>query len=137
MIVLPAAIRDDLVRRARAGAPAEDCGVLAGSFGDAESRVAEHYPTANAAERPRERYRIAAPTLLEALERIDGNGLEAVGFWHSHPRGPSTPSETDRERAAWPDRSYAIVSLAPAPTVRSWRWRASDAAFERERVAIE
>ena len=137
MISLSEAIRDELVRRARAGAPREVCGVLAGSFGAEESRVDGHYPTANAAERPRDRYRIPAEELLQALERIENRDREPVGFYHSHPRGPPSPSETDRERATWPDRSYVIVSLAPSPAVRSWRWRADDGAFERERVLIE
>ncbi|MGM0606722.1 MAG: Mov34/MPN/PAD-1 family protein, partial [Halobacteriota archaeon] len=59
--------------------------------------------------------------------------FEVVGFYHSHPGGPSGPSETDARLAAWPGHSYVIVSLAGGTAeFGSWRWRGDR--FEREPV---
>ena len=137
MIRFPAAVRDELLDHARAGAPIEVCGVLAGRFDEAESRVEVAYPASNAAAKRRTRYRIDDEELLALLERIEGEGQETVGFYHSHPNGPPAPSEIDRERATWDGRSYVIVSLGSEPTIRSWRWRREEGAFQRESVLIE
>ncbi|AHG00437.1 Mov34/MPN/PAD-1 family protein [Halostagnicola larsenii XH-48] len=111
MIELPTAVRDEIEAAARAGAPAEICGVLGGSFGVDHSRVRSYYPAENVAERPRTRYRIDPEAQLEVFDRLDERGDDIVGFVHSHPRGPSEPSDTDAALATWPDRSYVIVSL--------------------------
>ena len=135
-IELPAAICDTIVADALEGAPEEVCGVFGGTFDDERSRVRSQYPTRNAAEAPLNRYRIDPEEQLEVFERLEGRGEEIVGFYHSHPRGPPEPSATDVEAAAWPDRSYVIVSLEPALEVRSWRWRGDEEAFEREDVVV-
>ena len=151
---LPAALREAMVEHARAGAPREVVGVLAGERrrpageggreeGPAEtagtdaglSVVERRYPAENAAATPETRYEIAPAEELALLERVDDAGLEVVGFYHSHPRGPPAPSETDARLAAWPGRSYVVVSLAAAePTVGSWRWTGEG--FRREAVEV-
>ncbi len=111
MIELPADIREEIEAAARAGAPDEICGVLGGSFDADSSRVRSHYPAENAARNPRTRYRLEPKEQLEIFDRLEERGEEIVGFYHSHPRGPFEPSDTDRELATWPNRSYLIVSL--------------------------
>ena len=135
MLDLPTAVRDAIVSDAREGAPREVCGVFGGMF-DAEcSRVVSHYPARNAAANALNRYRIDPEEQLELFERLEGRGEEIVGFYHSHPRGPPEPSATDVEAAAWPDRSYVIVSLEPTLEVGSWRWR-EDGQFDREPLVV-
>lgn len=137
-LVLPSEIRDAILERARDGRPAEICGVFGGEYDDAPggtSRVRSHYPTENVAQSPRTRYRIDPEAQLEVFERLEDAGEEIVGFYHSHPRGPAAPSETDVATATWPDRSYLIVSLSPLE-VGSWRWRADEDRFERERIIL-
>ncbi|GAB7019339.1 desampylase [Halostagnicola bangensis] len=111
MIELPADIREEIVAAARGGVPNEICGVLGGSFGVDESRVRSHYPAENAARNTRTRYRLDPEEQLEIFDQLEARGEEIVGFYHSHPRGPLEPSETDAAWATWPDRSYLIVSL--------------------------
>ncbi len=135
MIALPAAVRDRIVEAATEGAPEEVCGVLGGEFGADWSRVRSAYRATNVADEPRRRYRIDPEESLELFERIEDRDEAIVGFYHSHPRGPAEPSPVDREAAAWPDRSYLLVSLEPDAEVSSWRWR--DGAFEREVLALE
>jgi proteasome lid subunit RPN8/RPN11 len=135
-LVLPAPIRDALREHARAGAPEEVVGVLAGSRGDAESTVSRAYRAGNAADRPTARYEIDPGEEIELLERIEAAGLDCVGFYHSHPEAPAEPSETDIRLAAWPGYSYVIVSLArEAADLGGWRWDGDR--FERELVRIE
>ncbi|CCQ35571.1 metalloprotease JAMM1, desampylating [Natronomonas moolapensis 8.8.11] len=126
--------RDAIVEHARGGAPEEVVGVLAGTNGET-SRVERRYRAVNAAETPETRYEIAPEAELAILERIDDAGFDVVGFYHSHPRGPLEPSATDTRLAAWPGRSYVIVSLAGEDAgIGSWRWRGER--FERESVSV-
>lgn len=134
MIVLPADVREEIVAHSREGTPEEVCGVLGGEFDADWSHVRSYYPAENAADEPRTRYRLDPEEALEIFERLEDHGEEIVGFYHSHPRGPSKPSEIDLEAATWPDRSYVIVSLDPLE-VGSWRFR--DEGFEREMVVSE
>lgn len=129
-------VYDELVSRSRDGDEREVCGILAGRF-DADHSVATTvYPATNAADQPRIRYAIDPEELLERIETIEDDGLDVIGFYHSHPAGPTAPSETDAERAAWPDRSYVIVALDGSPYVGSWRWNADEEAFEQEPVRV-
>ena len=106
---------DAVADHASEGAPAEVCGVLGGSRGQSSEsdddaqrdRVTDVYRTENVAESPRTRYRIDPERQLAVLERIDAEGLDVVGFYHSHPTGPAEPSETDAARATW--RGYAYT----------------------------
>jgi proteasome lid subunit RPN8/RPN11 len=135
MLELPAAVRDEIVAHARDGAPEEAVGVLAGRRGENRSSVERVYKAENAAETPETRYEIAPAEELDLLERIDEAGFDVVGFYHSHPRGPAGPSETDARLAAWPGHSYVIVSLAgDAADIGSWRWTGE--AFDSEPVEI-
>ena len=136
-LLVPAAIRDAILERARNGRPEEICGIFGGEYDhDGRSRVRSQYPAENVAETPRTRYRIDPEAQLELFDRLEERGEEIVGFYHSHPRGPARPSETDVAQATWPDRSYLIVSLEPHE-VGSWRWQADDDRFEREAIVLE
>ncbi|SDK82357.1 desampylase [Natronorubrum texcoconense] len=140
-LVVPTAIRDRILERAREGQPEEICGIFGGEYDpapDGRSRVRSQYPAENVAETPRTRYRIDPEAQLELFEELEDRGEEIVGFYHSHPRGPPRPSATDEAQATWPDRSYLIVSLEPLE-VGSWRWRerGNEGRFERERLVLD
>lgn len=78
----------------------------------------------NADTRPEWRYTIDPQDQLDAFHEVDDAGLDLVGFFHSHPRGPRGPSETDLDRATWADMSYVIVALdGEEPWVGSWVFR--------------
>ena len=128
---LPSELRAEILAHAREGAPEEVVGVLAGAHDDDRSTVVRCYRADNAAQSPRTRYEIEPSEELDLLERIDAAGLDVVGFYHSHPRGPLAPSDVDARLAAWPGHSYVIVSLDDAD-LGSWRWRGER--FEREEI---
>ena len=58
---------------------------------------------------------------MDPKDHIDGRrdararGIEVVGFYHSHPRSPARPSQTDLEQASYDDHLYLIVGLAAEP----------------------
>jgi len=134
VLVLPETVRTEIRSQAERGAPAEVCGVLAGAHGGDRSRVVVAHPTDNVADAPRTRYRIDPEALFALIERIEDEGREVVGFYHSHPAGPERPSETDAARATWTGYSYVICSLAGSPSLGSWRWTGEG--FEREELLV-
>lgn len=136
MITFPRALYDDIVRQAYRGENHEVCGILGGTYGDEHSTVSTVKQAENAADLPTVRYAIDPEEQFALTEDIEESGDAVVGFYHSHPAGPTNPSETDRERATWPDHSYVIVALNGYPYVGSWRWRADESAFEPERVLL-
>lgn len=127
---------DDIVYHAYSGGDEEVCGVLVGEYGDTESRVVRARAAENVAETPQIRYRMDPTEQFEIVESVESAGLEVVGFYHSHPTGPTAPSETDRDRATWPDHSYVICALDGYPFVGSWRYRDEPDRFERETVSV-
>lgn len=125
---------DELVAHAREGSPHEVCGVLEGSEENGTVRVDALHPVENVADRRTVEYELDPRTQLTVMEAIEDRGREVVGFYHSHPAGPSHPSGTDRERATWLDHRYVIVSLRGDPHVGCWRWTGER--FEQEPVEV-
>lgn len=136
MIGFPRACYDEIIRQGKRGADVEICGVLGGEYDDDRSRVRSVHQAQNVAAVPASRYELDPEEQFQLIERIEDAGEEIVGFYHSHPRGPPRPSETDTDLATWPGYSYVIVSLDGFPYLGSWRWRDDARAFEPEHVAI-
>jgi proteasome lid subunit RPN8/RPN11 len=130
-VVIPAAVRDEIVAHARLGMPNEACGILAGT-GD---RVERFYP-AEPDEPSPFYYRIESRDQIRIMNAIDEAGLDLLGIYHSHTSSPAYPSRTDAEQAFWPDAVYVIVSLAGAdPDVRGYRMH--DMTVTEEALRIE
>ena len=129
---LPAEIAAQIVEHAESGYPDEVCGLVAGRGGVATMT----YPGRNISPTPAVAYEIDHDTLAQVFEFEDA-GLELVAIYHSHPRGPETPSPTDIARANYPDSVYLIVSLATPdrPVVKGFRIaeeRVREIAIKRE-----
>jgi [CysO sulfur-carrier protein]-S-L-cysteine hydrolase len=125
-VVIPAALRDEIVAHARAGLPNEACGILAGLDGRAE----RFFPAESDEPSPYY-YRIESRDQIRIMNAIDDAGLDLVGIYHSHTSSPAYPSRTDAEQAFWPDAVYVIVSLAGGDAdVRGFRIRDMDVAEE-------
>ena len=125
-MVIPAAVRDEVIAHARAGLPNEACGILAGRDG----RV-ERFFAAQPDEPSPYYYRISAEDQIRIMNQIDDAGLDLIGIYHSHVASPAFPSRTDAEQAFWPDAVYVIVSLAGGDAdVRGFRIRDMDVAEE-------
>lgn len=86
---------------------------------------------------PRNRFSVTPRDVLDAEKAASAQGLDVVGWYHSHPDHPARPSEYDREHA-WPWYSYVIVSVqngAPQE-MTSWRLHDNRAGFLPEGIEI-
>ncbi|MFN7916966.1 MAG: M67 family metallopeptidase [Vicinamibacterales bacterium] len=90
MITIDAEVLADIRRHAGAEAPLECCGVLIGR-GDA---ITSHARARNLAGSPT-RFQLDPIDHIAAMRESRRNGLDVIGFYHSHPRTPAYPSETD------------------------------------------
>jgi len=106
---------DALVEHAREDAPNECCGYMRA----ADGAVEEVLRSQNLRASPYG-YELDAKSLLAAND-LDEEGHE-VAIYHSHPRSPAEPSQTDINLAHYPHWTYLIVSLAgESPDVRAWK----------------
>lgn len=107
-----------ITRHARAEAPREACGLIAGSG----SRAIRIYPIPNVAERPNEVFHMDGAAFVHAFYEFEAAGLSLVGIYHSHPSSDPIPSPVDIQQAAYPDIPYLIVSLKHAePRLALWQ----------------
>lgn len=86
---------------------------------------------------PRNRFSVTPEDVLAAERAAHQQGLEVVGWYHSHPDHPAKPSQYDRDHA-WPWYSYIIVSVqSGAPQdMTSWRLNDDRAEFSPEGIEI-
>ena len=121
---------------AREGWPHEVVGVLAGRR-DTQfvSRVVSLVN--ERADSPANRYHVSAMVLYRAEEALAAEGLEVVGYYHSHPDCPSQYSEFDRDHSL-PNMSYVITSVVKGEIAdtQSWRLRDDRSAMDEEPLHI-
>jgi [CysO sulfur-carrier protein]-S-L-cysteine hydrolase len=118
---------DAMIAHASEESPNECCGYL--RLGD--GRVEAVFRAENERNSPYG-YELDSKSLLAANE-LDDDGF-GVGIYHSHPRSPAEPSQTDINLATYPHWTYLIVSLAGEPHVRAWR--IGDGRVEEEQIDL-
>lgn len=141
-------------RHAAADYPNECCGALLGtSFDEAKEVVAveplrnlrkgsdraeELLPLASPGrESGRNRFLIDPEDVKGVEERALSQGLDVVGFYHSHPDHPARPSDYDRDHA-FPWYSYVIIAVeggTPA-LYTSWVLRDDRTQFDAEEMDV-
>lgn len=134
MIVLSKKLVKRLEEHAMEEAPREACGVLAGERKDKRSAVRKIYECKNVSRYPETAYEISPEELLEIVTEVEKNGLEVLGFYHSHPMPLEHPSYIDAQRATWSGHSYVIIS--EKMKISSWVWNEEKNKFEEEKVII-
>ena len=127
-MVISRADWDELVAHARETAPNECCGYARARDG----RVEQVFRADNKRNSPYG-YELGFRA-LQAVNDLDDEGYEVI-VYHSHPRSPAEPSQTDINLASYPHWRYVIVSLDGEPTVRSWR--IADGRVEEEDVTVD
>ena len=85
---------------------------------------------------PRNRFSVTAEDVRAAEKAAGEQGLEVVGWYHSHPDHPARPSEYDREHA-WPWYSYIIVSVQNGVPQDMTSWRLNDDRTEFRPEGVE
>ena len=99
----------------RQALPEEACGLVGGSEGRSEIIL----PVENA-EHSAVRFRMAPQEQWRAFQVLEEKGLDLLAIFHSHPAGPSKPSETDVAEFAYP----GVYSLICARMGEQWLPRA-------------
>jgi proteasome lid subunit RPN8/RPN11 len=85
---------------------------------------------------PRNRFSVSVDDVRAAEKAAREQGLEVVGWYHSHPDHPARPSEYDRDHA-WPWYSYIIVSVQNGAPQDMASWRLNDDRQEFSPEGIE
>jgi proteasome lid subunit RPN8/RPN11 len=129
--------------------PYECCGALLGTDHDVlandpnqESRkvsreVLSLFPLINRRDdSPRNRFAVTADDVREAGKAASAQGLEVIGWYHSHPDHPARPSDFDRDHA-WPWYSYIIVSVHTGvpQDMTSWRLKDDRSGYLEEKIS--
>jgi proteasome lid subunit RPN8/RPN11 len=97
--------------------PNECCGLLIGT-----AEIVEDAARARNTKRSRTKFQVEPADHFTAIRKARAAGFEIIGAYHSHPSGPSGPSDTDRARMTDPSMFHVIVSLAHGTrTVRAFR----------------
>lgn len=115
---IPRHIFQDMFEQAKAEAPVECCGILAGRDGKAEKL----YKMANT-ERRCDHYMMEPEQQFEAIKDIRSSSLDMLAIYHSHPETPAWPSAEDVRLAFTPDVVYVILSLHGnnEPTIKGFQ----------------
>ena len=116
------------------GYPNEVCGLLVGRVDGSRARIEHTIEGTNLnTDRARDRYQLDPGDYLSADRWALENGLEVIGFWHSHPNHTPIPSQTDLDHA-WPGYSYLIVSVGERRQISLRSWRLDGDTFVEERI---
>ncbi|MBI3753686.1 MAG: M67 family metallopeptidase [Deltaproteobacteria bacterium] len=150
MLSFPQNIYNEIINHAKETYPYEACGALAGKQKQGSGRVPsgrgqgsrtekdvlKFYSMENInKDRANDRYEINPKELLKIEKEAKANGLQVIGFYHSHPDHPDRPSALDKERA-WPLYSYVIIAVHNGRdvSVKSWTFEDEREPFREEEV---
>jgi proteasome lid subunit RPN8/RPN11/TusA-related sulfurtransferase len=110
--------RNTMVEHCKSVYPNEGCGILVGEHDGEKWFVHRSIPVPNRnEERSRDRFEISPKDYLRVEKEANREGLEIVGFFHSHPDVPPFPSLTDAQ-FAWEGFVNIIVGVFNAQKVR-------------------
>ena len=103
---IPNKIYQQMVAQARAHAPIEACGILAGS----NSKVEKLYKMTNV-DNSNTHFMMEPKEQFAAVKDIRSTGREMLAIYHSHPETPARPSAEDIKLALTPNVIHVILSL--------------------------
>jgi len=112
---IPTNVFEQMLEQAKAEAPIEACGILAGN----DSKVEKLYKMTNV-DNSSNHFMMEPKEQFAVVKDIRSAGLEMLAIYHSHPETPARPSAEDIRLALTPDVIYLILSLqdAKAPAVK-------------------
>src|SRR4051812_29697627 len=94
---IPDLLCEEVIEHARAEAPLECCGLLAGVITDGVGTVTTRFTIRNELQSPTD-YLTEARGMFEASRAMRTGGLELLAIYHSHPTSAPVPSTRDLER---------------------------------------
>jgi len=126
-IALPQELAAAIAAHGESTYPDECCGVLLGREDGSERAIERLLPIDNQwdADERRRRFLITPEDMLRAEREARRQGLDVLGFYHSHPDAPARPSDFDREHA-WPFYTYLIASVRNGSFDEMTGWQLRD-----------
>jgi proteasome lid subunit RPN8/RPN11 len=119
-LLLPDAMRRQIVQHLVRWLPFEGCGLLATVAEDNADRAAHFFPGSNV-DFSSTRYTMDPKEVVRAMRSMRVHGWTMGAIVHSHPRSAAAPSRTDLREAYYPDARLLIVSFAGnAPEIGCW-----------------
>jgi proteasome lid subunit RPN8/RPN11 len=112
MLILPAALRAQLLAEAKTAFPAECCGLLGGVRDGEGVGVTALHPSANLSSTPNTAFEIDPALHFRLLRGLRGTGREVVGCYHSHPTGKALPSPRDRANGCEDGFVWVIIATS-------------------------
>ena len=130
-LLIPQHIFEAIVAQAKAQAPIEACGILAGRAGVIEKL----YEMTNA-DNSRDHFMLLPEEQFAAVKDMRAADVEMLAIYHSHPESPGRPSQEDIRMAFTAGVVHVIVSLADAdnPVIRGFN--IADGAVTEVPIAI-
>lgn len=119
--------------------PYECCGLLLGKEQAGVKVLQAVRRVENSREDSRHnRYLIPPQEIVRGERYARENGMDVIGFYHSHPDHPARPSGYDLDHA-WPWYSYIIVSIeqGKAADLNSWLMQEDRTGFDQEEIIKE
>jgi proteasome lid subunit RPN8/RPN11 len=119
--------------------PNEGGGFLLGTVHGDTTQIRDviHVPNTFESEEQYHRYAMTPQNWAQMEDAADARGLTLVGYYHSHPNSPASPSEYDRVHAL-PNFVYIITAVynGKADHMRVWRLRDSRESFDEAAFMI-
>jgi proteasome lid subunit RPN8/RPN11 len=159
MLIIPSNLMAEMREYAAEGYPHEIVGVMAGTYARGAKTVIRLFPGSNQFRLAEQTGDTALQALREDLEvegssenrffmtgdemrSIDADcraeGIDIIGFYHTHPDHPARPSVTDLHFAqqTLPGYSYVIMAVENGVPAKTTSWVLSDdeTQFEEEQV---
>ena len=103
---IPDTIFEQMLAQAKAEAPIEACGILAGKDG-----VVEKFYKMTNADQSSDHFTMTPEEQFKVIKDIRAAKLEMLAIYHSHPESPARPSAEDIRMAFTPNTIYVILSL--------------------------
>ena len=142
LIKMTHSVLKGIYAHAKEAYPQECCGILIGHNAEEGKTVTQFQRAKNmTTDSPHNRYLIEPEETYGATKEAQNQGLEIVGFYHSHPDLEPKPSEVDKEQA-WALYSYLIVSVGRGEELRAKSWlfhdeeNGGEKAFEEEYLCL-
>jgi len=120
-----------MLAQARAQAPVEACGLLAGT----DQRVQRLYKMANI-DQSSDHYTMAPEEQFAVTKDMRAKGLAMLAIYHSHPASPARPSAEDIRLALTDGVLYVVLSLQEPSDPKAKAFSIDDGVVSESKLEI-
>jgi len=106
-LFLPLHLREQMIQHILSCLPEEGCGIIGGR----ENRAEIVLPVTNQLHSTT-KFLMDPQEQLDVLLKLEALNMEFLAFYHSHPKGPGTPSQSDIAEFYYPGVISIVLSLA-------------------------